>query len=71
MPGDTAGLQCIMTYRKFYTIGEGAEALADVDFRAESVVPFEGAAVRVGDRHIARLHLHEGLMGVEVVIRSQ
>lgn len=42
-----------MTYRKFYTIGEGAEALADVDFRAEAVVPLESGTVRVGDRHIA------------------
>lgn len=55
----------------FIPFGEGAEALADVDFRAEAVVPFEDGAVRVGDRHIARLHWHEGLMGVEVVIRRQ
>ena len=43
----------------------------DVDFRAEAVVPLEGGAVRVGDRHIARLHWHDGLIGVEVLIRRQ
>ena len=50
---------------------ELAQALPEGDFRREAEIALQGGRVRVGRRHIARLHGDELLVRLEIVVRRQ
>jgi len=48
--------------------GEPPQSLPDADLRPESKIFFQGPAVCIGDRDIARLHTHKLSVPFEIIV---
>ena len=62
---------CLSTIISFIPLRELPESFADPNLRSEAIIALKACAVRIGDRHIARLHAYELAVAFEIVILGQ
>ena len=62
---------CLSTIIHFIPLRKLPESFPDPDLRSEAIIALEACAVRIGNRHIARLHAYELPVAFEIIVFGQ